>query len=377
MTRRVTYISGTRADFGLMRSTLELIASHEGLELSIIATGMHLDPAYGNTVSEIEAAGLRLQARVEVEPGSPSGARMSRNIGQMIVGMTEAMERSRPDIILVLGDRGEMLAAAIAAVHLEIPLAHIHGGERSGTVDELVRHAISKLAHLHFVATEESRERLVRMGEMEGNIVVTGAPGLDGLAELPQADVSGLLVAHGLDSSRPFALLLYHPVPQEIDAVEQTMSAIVDVLRQEEVQILALRPNSDAGGAKVLASLEAANQRGNLSLVTHLQRPDFVTLLNAASLLVGNSSSGIIEAATFGTPVVNIGTRQSMRQRNANIIDTSVAPQAIAEAIRKACSMDRRSPHNVYGDGRAGQRIAHLLATRKLGADLLAKTNAY
>jgi GDP/UDP-N,N'-diacetylbacillosamine 2-epimerase (hydrolysing) len=377
MTRRVTYISGTRADFGLMRSTLELIASHEGLELSIIATGMHLDPAYGNTVSEIEAAGLHLQARVEVEPGSPSGARMSRNIGQMIVGMTEAMERSRPDIILVLGDRGEMLAAAIAAVHLEIPLAHIHGGERSGTVDELVRHAISKLAHLHFVATEESRERLVRMGEMEGNIVVTGAPGLDGLAELPQADVSGLLVAHGLDSSRPFALLLYHPVPQEIDAVEQTMSAIVDVLRQEEVQILALRPNSDAGGAKVLASLEAANQRGNLSLVTHLQRPDFVTLLNAASLLVGNSSSGIIEAATFGTPVVNIGTRQSMRQRNANIIDTSVAPQAIAEAIRKACSMDRRSPHNVYGDGRAGQRIAHLLATRKLGADLLAKTNAY
>jgi GDP/UDP-N,N'-diacetylbacillosamine 2-epimerase (hydrolysing) len=377
MTRRVTYISGTRADFGLMRSTLELIASHEGLELSIIATGMHLDPAYGNTVSEIEAAGLRLQARVEVEPGSPSGARMSRNIGQMIVGMTEAMERSRPDIILVLGDRGEMLAAAIAAVHLEIPLAHIHGGERSGTVDELVRHAISKLAHLHFVATEESRERLVRMGEMEGNIVVTGAPGLDGLAELPQADVSGLLVAHGLDSSRPFALLLYHPVPQEIDAVEQTMSAIVDILQQEEIQILALRPNSDAGGAKVLASLEAANQRGNLSLVTHLQRPDFVTLLNAASLLVGNSSSGIIEAATFGTPVVNIGTRQSMRQRNANIIDTSVAPQAITEAIRKACSMDRRSPHNVYGDGRAGQRIAHLLATRKLGADLLAKTNAY
>jgi GDP/UDP-N,N'-diacetylbacillosamine 2-epimerase (hydrolysing) len=377
MVRRVTYVSGTRADFGLMRSTLDRLASHPGLELSVIATGMHLDPAYGNTVSEIEAAGLPLQARVEVDTGSPSGARMSRNIGQMVVGMTETLEHSRPDVILVLGDRGEMLAAAIAAVHLEIPLAHIHGGERSGTVDELVRHAISKLAHLHFVATEESRERLVRMGETEGNIVVTGAPGLDGLADLPHNDLACLLTTHGLDPSLPFALLLYHPVPQEIEAADRTVGAIIAALRQAHVQVLALKPNSDAGGAKVLAGLEAASLRGDASLVTHLQRPDFVTLLASASLLVGNSSSGIIEAATFGTPVVNIGSRQAMRQRNANIIDTSVAPEAIADAIDKARRMTRKARHNVYGDGRAGERIAHLLATRELGANLLAKINAY
>jgi len=376
MVRRVTYVSGTRADFGLMRSTLERIAHHPGLDLSIIATGMHLNAAYGNTVTEIEATGLPVQT-VEIEVGQPTGALMASNIGRMIIGMTEAFERRRPDLVLVLGDRGEMLAAAIAAVHMEIPLAHIHGGERSGTVDELVRHAISKLAHLHFVATEASRERLVRMGEMAARVFVTGAPGVDGLADLPHDKAAELLLAHGLEPSRPFALLLYHPVTEEIDTADQVTAAIISSLQSVDVQILALKPNSDAGSATVLASLEAAQQRGDVALVTHLKRPDFATLLASASLLVGNSSSGIIEAATFGTPVVNIGSRQTMRQRNANIIDAAIEPGTIGDAIAEALVMTRQPGQNIYGDGQAGERITHLLATYKLGPTLLAKTNAY
>lgn len=375
--RRICYISGTRADFGLMRSTLQAIRDHAALDLSVIATGMHLSPAYGNTVEEIAAAGLRIAASVPVTLEPATGATMARNIGTMLGAFTDVLERERPDVVLLLGDRGEMLAGALAGIHLNLPVAHIHGGERSGTVDEPVRHAVSKLSHLHFTATEAARERLIRMGENPDHIHVTGAPGLDGLtaADLPgRGEVARL---HGLDPARPFALMVYHPVLQEAATSADDARALLAALAGANVQILALMPNADAGSDGVRAVLSEAKGRPGLTVRTHLARPAFIAAMARADLMVGNSSAGIIEAASFGTPVLNVGPRQNLRERNANVVDVPAAPEALADGVAGLLARGRFPLQNIYGDGRAGERITRLLATAPLDAALLMKVNGY
>ena len=375
--RNICYITGTRADFGLMQSTLHRIQQSETLELSLIVTGMHLLSEYGLTVSQIEAAGLPIAARVAVQDGLPTGALMASNVGRMLIGFVEALEKIAPDIVVVLGDRGEMLAGALAAIHLDIPVVHIHGGERSGTVDEPVRHAISKLAHYHFVATEESKTRLVRMGEVVDRISVVGAPGLDDLKETVLTDRKQLCADAGFDPARPVALLMYHPVLQEAGTSAVHTAHIVDAVLAKGFQIMALKPNSDAGSAGVRKVLEARASAGDIGLTTHLPRPGFLSWLAACDVLVGNSSSGIIEAASFGTPVVNIGSRQNLRQRNANVIDCGVDRRGLDEALTRALAAVRFDCNNVYGDGRAGERITSLLAQIDLSQSSVAKTNVY
>jgi GDP/UDP-N,N'-diacetylbacillosamine 2-epimerase (hydrolysing) len=375
--RKVCYITGTRADFGLMQSTLQRIQHSDMFGLSLIVTGMHLLPQYGLTVSQIEAAGLPIAARVAVEDGPSTGALMAKNLGRMLIGFVEALETIKPDIVLVLGDRGEMLAGALAAIHLNIAVVHIHGGERSGTVDEPVRHAISKLAHFHFVATEESKARLARMGEAADRIFVVGAPGLDDLKELTLTDRRTLCAEAGFDPQRPVALLVYHPVLQEADSSAEDTTLIVDAVLARGFQVMALKPNSDAGSTGVRAVLEARAAAGDIQLATHLPRPQFASWLAASDILVGNSSSGIIEAASFGTPVVNIGTRQNLRQRNSNVIDSAVDRPALDDALARASASARGDRSNVYGDGKAGARIAELLARIDLVESSVAKANAY
>jgi GDP/UDP-N,N'-diacetylbacillosamine 2-epimerase (hydrolysing) len=375
--RRVCYISGTRADFGLMQSTLQRIHESDALELAIVVTGMHLQAEYGLTVMHIEETGLPIAARVAVEDGPPSGALMARNIGRMLIGFVDALEAIRPDIVVVLGDRGEMLAGALAAVHLNIPVAHIHGGERSGTVDEPVRHAISKLAQFHFVATDESRQRLIRMGEMADRVSVVGAPGLDELTNVALANRDDLCGDIGLDARRPLGLFVYHPVLQEADRAELDASSVIAAMRDRRLQVVALKPNSDAGSVGVRRMLEARAAAGEIHLATHLPRDQFLSWLAAADLLAGNSSSGIIEAASFGTPVVNVGSRQHLRQRNANVFDCSTDRADLDRAIGAALASSRFDGKNVYGDGRAGERIVALLTRIDLAGASMAKTNAY
>jgi GDP/UDP-N,N'-diacetylbacillosamine 2-epimerase (hydrolysing) len=291
--------------------------------------------------------------------------------------MVDVLESERPDIVLLLGDRGEMLAGALAAIHLNIPVAHIHGGERSGTVDEPVRHAITKLSHMHMVATEEARERLVRMGERPEWIRVVGAPGLDGLAGLATMHREDLCRAVGFRSDRPLGLMVFHPVlAQEARAAEQTRT-IVAALAAEQIQTLALMPNSDAGNAGVRAALLACQRPGGFVVETHLRRPDYVSWLACCDVLVGNSSSGIIEAATFGTRVVNVGSRQNLRERNRNVVDVDCEPESLRAALREAVVAGRAEAGNVYGDGVAGRRIVDWLAEAPLTDSLLEKCNAY
>ena len=375
--RSILYITGTRADYGLMRHTLTTINASSDLSLKLLVTGMHLSPKYGHTVDEIRADGFDIAAVVATNLDEGTGQSMATAIGEMIVAFTKIMSDNRPDILLVLGDRGEMLAGAIAAIHLNIPVAHIHGGERSGTVDEPVRHAISKLSHFHFVATQEANDRLTHMGENPRHIHIVGAPGIDGILGLASWSRDQLADELDLDPARLVALMVFHPVLQEQADGATYTRAIISQLLAKEFQIVALMPNSDSGSDHIREILLQASERGEVTLAAHLPREKFVSWMAVADLIIGNSSAGIIEAASFGTPVVNIGNRQNLRERNGNVIDAPPKRRAISDAIDDALSARRFERCNVYGDGHAADRITKLLATMSIDAEVMDKCCSY
>jgi GDP/UDP-N,N'-diacetylbacillosamine 2-epimerase (hydrolysing) len=376
--RKIVYLSGTRADFGLMQSTLALLNQDPRFALQIAVTGMHLDARYGYTVQDIEQAGFEVLARIPTDVQSRSGAGMALSIAQTIEGLVNALSKSKPDILLLLGDRGEMLAGAIAALHLGIVTVHIHGGERSGTVDEPVRHAISKLSHYHLTATRGAKERLVRMGERENHVTICGAPGLDGIVELAQSiDREALNQLTGLTGQQDFVLALFHPVVQQAhDAFEQTL-ALRRALTDVGLPVLWSAPNADAGSEEILKAMAAqALPVGSVS-ITHLSRAAFCAAMRLCAVMVGNSSSGIIEAASLGTRVVNVGDRQLGRERSDNVQDVAPERGPIVQAVHKALGTARTEFINVYGDGLAGKKIVEHLAQVSLSQAVLEKTNTY
>lgn len=375
--RKVCYVSGSRADYGLIARTLKLAHDSKQLDVAVCVTGTHLIPEYGETVREIEAGGLRICARIPVHLDGASGAVMAHAIADELAGMVDAFEQERPDIVMVLGDRGEMLAGALAAIHLNIQIVHIHGGERSGTVDEPVRHAISKLAHYHFVATEGARRRLIQMGEVPDRVFVTGAPGLDGLREMTKRSREELCIEAALDHERPIALVLFHPVLQEVTAAGTQVGEILEAVLDVGAQALCFMPNADAGGQRVRDVLMRYEHHPDIRLVTHLSRSHFVSWMAAADVMVGNSSSGIIEAASVGLRVVNVGIRQRLRERSANVLDVKPERSLICMSLKRALAMGRYSGPNVYGDGHASARIVRLLSEVSLDPDVLCKLNVY
>lgn len=376
--RRIVYVSGTRADFGLMRLALQSMAADARLDVRVLVTGMHLCEEFGATWREVEAAGLPIAARVPVDVTTRSRASMAASLGEAVVGMTETLQALRPDAVIVLGDRGEMLAAAIVCLHLGLPVFHVHGGERSGTVDEPMRHAISKMATWHLVTTEGSRERLVRMGERPESITVTGAPGLDGLVASAAAEAGPLLNSLGLQPGRPFALVLFHPVVQQAEEAATQTLALARATRSTGLQILWLAPNSDAGSAAIASEARASLEQGGASaFAVHLSREQFATAMRHCAVMAGNSSAGIIEAASFGTPVVNVGERQNLRERNRNVVDCGNSEQEIRQALHVALAHGRYPAENLYGTGDAARRMVHAVATAPLDAQWLRKVNCY
>lgn len=375
--RRILYLSGTRADFGLMQATLHRIQGTSGLEVSVVVTGTHLSAEHARTVKEVRACGLRVCAEIPVDVVTRTGASMALAISDVLRGMVAVLERERPDALLLLGDRGEMLAGALAALHVGVPIVHIHGGERSGTVDEPVRHAISKLASYHFVATPGSRERLVRMGEAEERIFVTGAPGLDHLAILANTPREEFLGAVGLPPGCAFILALFHPVVQQAAQAEAQTRILVEALTGVGLPVLWMDPNADAGSRDILQALDCEALPPGSRRFAHLPRPGFCAAMRHCAVMVGNSSSGIIEAASFGTPVVNIGSRQFMREHGPNVVDVAPELGAITQALRSQLAHGPWQCENPWGDGQALERIARLLATLPLDGSVLEKTNSY
>jgi GDP/UDP-N,N'-diacetylbacillosamine 2-epimerase (hydrolysing) len=371
--RKIVYFSGTRADFGLMRSTLLQLDSSDMLSLALVVTGMHLSNKYGHTIDDIETSGLKILARVPIDLEPETGKTMALAMSKMLAEFTRILEKERPDIILILGDRGEMLAAALAALHLDIPVAHIHGGERSGTIDESIRHVLTKLSHIHFVATHESRVRLVSLGELPDSIYVSGAPGIDGIRELASLTRAELAFKFSLIKEDPICLLLFHPVVQDSAAAGSQTEVILDALDNiKDLQIVAIMPNSDSGSELIRKKINSTTH-SRFQSFSNLSRKEFVSFMRSVDVMVGNSSSGIIEAASFGTPVVNVGNRQNLRQRNSNIIDVEIDVDVINKAVKTAIKSGKLQFANVYGEGHAGKKILEVLETSSLDPVLLNK----
>lgn len=373
--RKVCYITGTRADFGLMRPVLDRIQADSGFELSVLVTGMHCHKKYGDTLREVYAAGYDVCGVVEL-PDDTSGQGMAVNIGLMMQHFAPIFDRLSPDVVLLLGDRGEMLAGALVAAHMNIFVCHIHGGERSGTIDEPVRHAISKLAHFHFTSTAQAAERLVRMGEREDHVYQVGAPGLDGITELVTISRNDLMLEAGLDPNLSVALMLYHPVLQEEGTAFQDTVLIVSSLLERGLQLVILEPNSDAGRDDISRALSVYQANDRVRVYRHLPRSGFLSWMAGVDLMIGNSSAGIIEAASFGTPVINIGSRQALRERNINVHDVSLEDGDIKGLIGKLVG-EKFPRHNIYGEGNASQKIVNLLSDIDLDQAVLSKSNAY
>ncbi|MCJ8314567.1 MAG: UDP-N-acetylglucosamine 2-epimerase [Pseudomonadales bacterium] len=375
--RKIFYISGTRADFGLMENTLQMIHENQKLDLGIIITGMHLLESYGDTWREIEASKLPIIAKVPVKLAGSLDGEMAIALGHQIVGITNVFAVEKPDIVLLLGDRGEMMAAALAAVHLNIPIVHIHGGERSGTVDESIRHAISKLSHYHFTSTSDARNRLIKMGENPDNIFVTGAPGLDAIHNMVFKERDELFKKYKLDPSLELNIVLFHPVVQQQLLLSEQITILLDSVVKMSSQTLVIMPNSDSGGAEIEKVINSFGKRNLIDIATHVERIDFLSLLNESQILIGNSSSGIIEAASLGTLVINVGDRQRCRDRNENLIDVPVQASAIEKAIVDIHKLKFCKYQNIYGNGGASEKICDLLSSISINNKLMEKINAY
>jgi UDP-hydrolysing UDP-N-acetyl-D-glucosamine 2-epimerase len=294
-----------------------------------------------------------------------------------VIGFAAAFERSRPDILLLLGDRFEMLSAGVAALPLTIPLAHIHGGESTeGLIDEAIRHALTKLSHLHFVATEEYARRVVQLGEEPWRVHVTGAPSLDNLVDFePLTD--GQLAALGVRLKAPTLLVTYHPVTLAHVQAGDELEAVLDAVKSSGLDAIFTFPNADTSNGEIISRLESLPEDGRFVVVRNLGTDAYFTVMSRAAAMVGNSSSGIIEAASFKLPVVDVGVRQRGRLRARNVIEAEGTASSVGAAIRKAVEPEFRrslaSLANPYGDGHAGERIADVVATEALGEGLLVK----
>ncbi len=363
---RVCIVTASRAEYGLMRPVLAQTRAAEDLALQLVVTGTHLDPAYGATCSEIEADGFEIDARIPLELDPADPIRLTAEVGDLGGRLAETFGRLRPDLCLVMGDRYELMGLATACVLNTLPLGHVSGGSvTEGAIDEQIRHAMTKIAHLHFVSNETYAARLRQMGEEPWRICVSGEPGLDNLATLPLMTREELESELGLDLSRPTALVSYH---SETLAAEQTAAhcaQLISALEQADLQYLASYPNADPGSPAIIAALEdfAARQPDRVRLVKSLGQRRYLSALRVLDLMIGNSSSGIVEAPSFNLPVVNIGARQAGRMRAPNVIDVAHSCDAILGGIRRALDYDRSQPcENPFGDGRAAERITGFIA---------------
>jgi UDP-hydrolysing UDP-N-acetyl-D-glucosamine 2-epimerase len=369
---RVAIVTGTRADFGLLRPTIEAMGADERFEPIVIAAAMHLSPAFGDTIEEIAEAGIEVAGRVETEPDSDEAGDFGRRIGAAVLGFTEELQRLDPDLLLVLGDRYEMLAAALAATGLEIPIAHVHGGELSlGSLDDAMRHSITKLSHLHFVAARPYGERVVQLGERPERVHVVGAAGVETIERLellergPLAERLG-----GIELEAPLAAVTFHPASLDPDAAgeqtDQLTRAVAEVFGDRGTVIVTL-PNDDPGNAAVRERLlRLAEERDNVHAFDSLGAVGYLSLLRSADVVIGNSSSAILEAPSFGLPAVNVGERQRGRLMAENVISCEAEAGAIAEAIGRALDPGFRERleglESPFGDGRVSGRILETIA---------------
>ena len=381
MKRKIAVVSTSRADYSHLYWPLRELSAHPDVDLKIIVMGAHLSPEFGSTIQEIEKDGFHIDARVECLLSSDSDVGMAKTIGVATLSLADIFGQMRPDLLLLIADRYEMLAPASVALALRIPIAHIEGGEISeGAIDNAVRNALTKMSHIHFTSTQAARDRVIAMGEEAWRVHRAGAPSLDHLRRQTLFTREQVESRLRVELKHPAILVAYHPVTLARDTVREA-DALFEALENLPDQILFCYPNADAGSRNLIerartfaASRDAAHVFVNLDALTYW------SLLKQVDVLVGNSSSGIMESASFALPTVNVGLRQQGRERARNVIDAAPEVRAILKAIATAKSADFRrgleGMTNPYGEGLASEKIVEVLTTLPLGEELLLKRHA-
>lgn len=377
--RRFDVVTVGRSDWGIWRPVLRRLRDAPDVEVRVLAGGAHLLAGHGHGLADIEGSDFGEVVPVPMSVETDAALDVANTIGRGVAGFASCFAARRPDVVLVLGDRYEMFAAAVAAVPFVLPIAHLHGGERTGgAIDDVMRHAMTKMSHLHYVSAEAHAQRVRQLGEEAWRVVVAGAPALDELLRLPPISDAELSAHVGLDVSVPFALCTFHPTTLEPGSAERQARALLQALDDVDLPVVFTMPNADSGGQVIRALIATAlsthpRWRAHESLGHHR----YGALLARAAVVVGNSSSGIIEAPTFRVPVINIGERQGGRVRGANVVDVVAAREPITTAIRAALEPATRQRLSTmtspYGDGHASERIVASLLEIPLDERLLKK----
>jgi UDP-hydrolysing UDP-N-acetyl-D-glucosamine 2-epimerase len=378
--RTIAVITGSRGEWGYIRPVLRLIEKEPSLDYRIIATNMHLLPAFGMSVHEIEKDGFHVDERIFMTFDGYTAATMTKSLACFLMELPTALQRIKPDFMLLAGDRGEQLMGAIAGLHMGIPVAHIQAGELSGNVDGIVRHAITKLAHIHFAANEQFAERVRRLGEHDFRIFVTGAPLVDELTAGLVTAETDLRLRYRLKENERLILTVQHPLTEEESQAGDQVSETINALTEINWPTIFVYPNGDAG-SELIRSRLVKLKRPHIRLFRNLPRQDYLGLMKMADVVVGNSSSGIMEAPSFGKPAVNIGRRQNGRPQALNVVNAGNCKDEIVTAVRVATSPEfvakARLASNPYGDGTASGKIVNVLKEIEINARLLNKEMAY
>jgi len=373
--RKVCVVVSSHTDYVGVKTIMQAIKEHEDLELQFIVGGSALLERFGASVNYMIDDGFAPDAQIYMEVEGDNLMTMAKTVGLAIIETAVTLERLQPDIVLIVGDRYETISAAIAASYMNIPLAQTMCGEISGTIDEHIRHAITKLAHIHFPATRLSEQRILRMGEDPEHVYMVGCPTVDRIINGAQDDNLDIFdrfkgVGGRLDLSEPFLLAMQHPVTTEYQDARRQIEETLSALQTLKMPTIMIWPNIDAGHAAMAKGIRTFRENNEVDNWLHMFKnlpPDvFLNLLDKCACLIGNSNCGIREAPALGTPVVNIGTRQKGRERASNVIDVDYNRHKIIDAILTQYAHGKYTPNFLYGDGRAGKRIADILATCEL-----------
>lgn len=379
--RKIAYITGTRADFGLMTPILRKIEQSDKLELQLYATGIHLMPQFGETVKLVKKK-FPFTKKINSTFKTDEKDSMVSFSASYINALNKVLKKDRPDIVLILGDRIEMLATVMVCLYLGIPAAHIHGGEKTFTVDEVARHSITKMSSLHFPATNESAERIMKMGEEKWRINVVGAPALDIILNSKLPSRKNLFKRISINPKEQIILVTQHPVSNEMDNAATQMKKTIDAVKKFNLPVVVIYPHPDPGGRKIIKVIDKEKNNTLFHIFPSLDYKSFLSLEREAAVWVGNSSAAMIESSSFKTPVVNIGTRQIGRQRGDNVIDVGYNKKEIIDAIKKSLTDKRylaklQTIKNPWGDGKTGSRVASILEEVNIDSRLLIKQITY
>jgi UDP-hydrolysing UDP-N-acetyl-D-glucosamine 2-epimerase len=378
--RTIGVVTVARSDYGIYLPLLRKIQADPDLRLHLLVSGMHLSPEFGLTVQAIETDGFEIGERVEMLLSSDTPEGIAKSMGLGTIGFAQAYARFRPDILVVLGDRFEMHAAALAALPFKIPVAHIHGGEiTQGAIDDALRHSMTKLSHLHFVSTQEYARRVIQMGEEPWRVIVSGAPSQDNLHSirlLTREEVAARFGLH-LDET-PFLLVTFHPVTLEYEQTEWQVTELLAALEACGLPVVFTMPNADTSGRTIAHKIEKfVATHSSAQAVDNLGTQGYFSVMALAAAMAGNSSSGIVEAASFELPVVNVGNRQSGRVRAVNVIDVDYERASILEGLQRALAPQFRAKlrgmRNPYGSGEASEKIVEVLRQIQLDNKLVMK----